>query len=122
MKSAVKRAADAVEFATQERCFITEIANDDEDPGLSIALARVQPGVATAWHAVSATAERYLIIQGRGRVEVGDQLVAKVGQGDVVRIAAGERQRIVNCGDVDLLFYALCTPRFEADNYVDLEP
>lgn len=118
MKSAVLRANREKEFETEERCFITEVANDENDPDLSIALARVEPGVTTAWHRVRDTAERYLIVQGSGFVEVGDGIAQLVAPGDVVRIAPNERQRIRNEGNEDLLFYALCTPRFEQKNYI----
>lgn len=107
------------EFETEERCFITEVANDQNDPELSIALARVEPGVTTAWHRVRDTAERYLIVQGTGFVEVGDSIAEHVAAGDVVRIAPNQLQRIRNDGEGDLLFYAMCTPRFEAHNYID---
>lgn len=119
VKSAVLRADEQTEFETEERCFITEVANDPHDPELSIALARVQPGVTTAWHRVRDTAERYLIVQGTGFVEVGDSIAETVAAGDVVRIAPSQLQRIRNDGADDLLFYAICTPRFEAHNYVD---
>ena len=47
---------------------------------------------------------------------------AAVGPGDRVLIAAGIAQRIANTGAEDLEFYCLCTPRFRAENYSDLEP
>lgn len=121
VKSGVLRCDQQTEFETEERCFITEVANDKNDPELSVALARVAPGVTTAWHRVRDTAERYLILQGSGFVEVGDSIAESVVPGDVVRIAPNERQRIRNDGSDDLLFYAICTPRFEQCNYVDEE-
>ncbi len=118
LKSGVLRGSENAEFETEERCFITEVANDVNDPELSIALARVKPGVTTAWHRVRATAERYLIVQGSGFVEVGDCVAEHVARGDVVRIEPDQLQRIRNTGAEDLLFYAICTPRFEPNNYV----
>ena len=41
--------------------------------------------------------------------------------GDVVVIPASERQRIANIGNKDLVFLAICTPRFERAAYEDLE-
>ena len=121
MRTEIRHTDSATEFATEERCYIIEVANDSNDPALSIARARVEPGVTTAWHRLDGTDERYLILSGRGRVEVGDLPPAKVGPGDVVRIPAGVAQRIANTGDEQLIFYALCTPRFEASHYVNLE-
>ena len=111
----IKRLRDQDEFLTQERCHIVEVANDAGDEALSIARARVEPGVTTAWHWLEGIAERYLIVSGAGRVEVGDAMPAAVGPGDVVRIPAGVRQRITNTSATDLVFYALCTPRYREE-------
>ena len=59
--------------------------------------------------------ERYLIISGKGRVEVDGILPTEVETGDLVVIPAGKNQRIENIGDTDLLFYCICTPRFTLD-------
>ena len=107
----------AKEFATAERCHILETYNAAADESLSIARARVEPGVTTAWHAVEGTVEHYIIVEGRGRVELGDSAAEEVGPGDVVVIPAGVRQRIMNAGTTDLIFYCVCTPRFQARNY-----
>ena len=109
------------EFSTPEHCHIIETYNSAADESVSIARARVQPGVTTAWHHVEGTVERYIITDGRGRVEVGDFPACEVGPGDVVIIPAGVRQRITNTGDRDLIFYCICTPRFRQQNYRTME-
>ena len=106
---------------TDERCAILEFSNSHEDPELSIARARVAPGVTTAWHALDGVAERYVIQSGEGRVEVGELEPQVVGPGDVVRIPPGVSQRIGNTGEEDLIFLAICTPRFRPECYRDLE-
>ena len=45
MQPEVKKADQAIEFETDERCHITEVANDSGDEFVSIARARVEPGV-----------------------------------------------------------------------------
>ena len=117
MKSRVCRAAAVEEFETSERCHILEVANDEGDEAVSIARARVPAGVTTEWHHLVGTDERYVIVSGRGRVEVGDLPSSEVGPGDVVRIPATVRQRIADIGTVDLLFFCVCTPRFKRINY-----
>ena len=120
-KGAVWKQRVETEFFTPERCYIIEIYNSAADESCSIARARVQPGITTAWHQVEGTVERYIIIEGRGRVEVGECPAEEVGQGDVVTIQPGVRQRIANIGDGDLLFFCVCNPRFQPRNYRALE-
>lgn len=56
MKAIIKKRNTADEFYTPERCYITELSNSDDDPGVSIAQARVKPGVATQWHQLKGAA------------------------------------------------------------------
>lgn len=107
------------EYWFREGCHITEWSNSDADPGLSVARARVEPGRTTRWHRLEATTERYVVLEGRGRAEVGDR-ARNVQPGDVIVIAPGMPQRISNTGDADLVFLAVCTPRFEPTNYSEL--
>ena len=104
-------------FFESEGCYITELSNSPADPDLSIARARVEPGATTAWHRLKNTTERYCILSGNGVVEIGEAAPLAVSAGDVVSIAPMQRQRITNTGEQDLIFLALCTPRFEHCNY-----
>lgn len=121
MKATVRHQDLGQEYFTEEQCFITELSNIDDDPELSIARARVEPGVTTRWHRLVDTAERYVILSGYGRVEIGEQPAQPVGPGDVVLIPPMCRQRIANTGAEDLIFLALCTPRFREAAYEDVE-
>jgi mannose-6-phosphate isomerase-like protein (cupin superfamily) len=109
------------EFYTPEKSYITELSNTADDPEVSIARARVAPDVTTRWHRLKRTAERYYIVSGRGRVEVGKLQPQEVSAGDIVLIPPMCRQRIANIGSEDLVFLAICTPRFSNDVYEDLE-
>ncbi len=109
------------EYYFREGCFITELSNGDHDPAASLARARVEPGRTTAWHALRDTQERYVILEGTGLVEIGDLPPHEVAPGDVVVIPAGCRQRITCTSACDLIFLAVCTPRFETKNYIALE-
>lgn len=121
MQAQVRRADPAAEYWFVEGCHILELLNDPADPALSVARARVPAGGRTRWHRLAGTAERYLVLEGRGEVEVGELPAQAVGPGDLVLIPPGVRQRIANPGPEDLVFLALCTPRFQAGNYQDLE-
>jgi mannose-6-phosphate isomerase-like protein (cupin superfamily) len=121
MKATIKRTALEDEYYTSERCHITELSNSTDDPELSIARARVEPGVTTRWHRLKGATERYVILEGRGRVEVGDLPPQEVQSGDVVLIPPETPQRITNLGSGDLIFLALCTPRFRRALYEELD-
>ena len=117
---AVVRASSVLEVATDERCFIRELANASNDPSLSIAHARVEPGVTTQRHRLSVN-ERYVVLTGTGRMEVGALPATEVGAGDVVLIPAGTAQRITNTGTTDLVFCCVCDPPFSPGCYEALE-
>jgi mannose-6-phosphate isomerase-like protein (cupin superfamily) len=117
----LRRPDPGEETLTAERCHILETWNRADDPELSVARARVAPGVTTRWHRLQGIAERYLIVSGQGLAEVEGTEPAAVQAGDLLYIPAGHAQRIRNTGSEDLLFYALCTPRFRWAAYQDLD-
>jgi mannose-6-phosphate isomerase-like protein (cupin superfamily) len=109
------------EYYFEEGCYILEYLNDPVDPALSIARARVPPGVCTRWHRLRNATERYLVQSGEGEVEINEEPARRVVAGDVVLIPPMARQRIRNSGAGELIFLALCTPRFEPGDYLDDE-
>lgn len=121
MEATVKEYDPGSEYFFAEGCFIVELSNSVEDTDLSIARARVEPGRTTRWHRLAGTAERYVILEGYGLVEIDELPARTVSVGDVVLIPPLARQRITNTGPGDLLFLALCTPPFRLENYQDLE-
>jgi mannose-6-phosphate isomerase-like protein (cupin superfamily) len=121
MKPAIRPFDPASERLTDERCHIVELSNTAEDEAVSIARARVAPGISTRWHQLAGIAERYVMIEGSGLVEIGDLPAQFVETGDVVLIPPGCRQRITNTGAQDLIFLAICTPRFRWDAYKDVD-
>lgn len=108
------------EVWTSERCFISEIINDDAWPAFSLARCRVEPGVTTELHALSVL-EFYVIERGSGRMRLGDDSPFDIGPGDSVTIPRDTPQCVTNAGDVDLVFLCLCTPRFLQHCYTSLE-
>ena len=120
-RASIRKFDIADEYYFAEGCFITELSNSSDDPGLSIARARLEPGKTTRWHSLADTSERYVIMQGVGNVQLGESVSTQVSVGDVVIIPQGVPQRISNLGNVDLIFLAICTPRFEQAAYSDLE-
>jgi mannose-6-phosphate isomerase-like protein (cupin superfamily) len=122
MREEIRIMVPEAEFYTDEGCHINELSNSQADPEVSIARARVRPGVTTRWHRVSGTTERYVLLSGAGKVEVGNLPAQDVAPGDVVLIPPGCRQRISCLGKEDLVFLAICTPRFQPGVYQDIDP
>jgi mannose-6-phosphate isomerase-like protein (cupin superfamily) len=105
----------------EERCYLTEWWNSPHDDEVSVARARVEPGVITKLHRLKGVTERYVILEGKGCVEVGKLAPELVSPGDVVVIPLGIPQRITNVGSSDLIFLAICTPRFTRGIYEDID-
>jgi len=108
------------EVWTVERCYITELLNDDGQPEVSIARTRVEPGVTTQLHALS-VAEWYVIESGQGRMRVGKEPAFDIAPGDTVTIPKQVAQQITNTGHEDLVFLCVCAPKFSPECYTSLE-
>ena len=106
--AAVLSADESREYWFHEGCHILELSNSNDDQALSIARARVAPGVTTQSHRLVDTVERYVILSGSGTVTIGT-LTAPVCSGDTVIIPAGTPQQIRNDGDC--LLYTSPSPR-----------
>lgn len=121
MRELIRHLQPQAEYYFAEGCHINELSNSPDDPAVSIARARVVPGVTTHWHRLRDIAERYVILAGKGRVEVGELPPQEVTHGAVVLIPPHCWQRISNIGDEDLVFLAICSPRFRPEAYEDVE-
>lgn len=119
-KALIPGPADSSEFLTRERVHITEQLNDPAVPEVSLARARVEPGITTELHALSVS-EWYVIASGNGLMEVGGEPAFEVGPGDSVAIPAGVSQRITNRGPEDIVLQCICLPRFTPETYTPLE-
>ena len=123
MKPKVVKADSLKEYFTPEGCFIYQnwgLASEG-DKKVSIARARVEPGVTTKVHHLKGIQEIYLITNGIGKVQIGTLEPEKVTEGDVIIIPPNASQLIANIGKTDLIFYCVCTPAFTQDRYVDEE-
>jgi len=108
------------EYYFKEGCYIQEWHNIDQDEECSIVHVRVQAKQKTRLHALKNTQERYVILSGQARVTVAAKSWI-VKANDVIHIASDTPQQIENLLHQDLLFLAICTPRFSEENYSDLE-
>jgi mannose-6-phosphate isomerase-like protein (cupin superfamily) len=123
MKPKIVKATSLKESLTPERCFVFDnwglVSSGDKT--VSIARARVEPGVTTKVHHLEGVQEIYLIAKGKGKVQIGGLEPDEVTEGDIVIIPQGTSQKITNIGKTDLIFYCICTPAFTQDCYHDEE-
>jgi mannose-6-phosphate isomerase-like protein (cupin superfamily) len=116
----VTKINESNEFYTEERCHILELLNDPKiNDQLSIARARVSPGVTSALHSLDGL-ELYYILEGKGIVEI-DGVKSPIGPGQIAYIKKDQTQRITNVGEQDLVFLCICQPRFKPQSYKSLE-
>ena len=117
MKACVLKGDAQPEYFFREGCWIAEWANSAADEDASVARVRVEPGKTTRPHRLEGTTERYVILEGKAKVRVEGLPETEVGPGDVVLIPPGATQSLTNPGEHDLLFLAVCTPRFREESY-----
>jgi mannose-6-phosphate isomerase-like protein (cupin superfamily) len=86
----------------------------------SLAEARLGVGAKTVAHYHPQTEEIYYILQGRGRMRLGDEL-REVGVGDAIAIPPGMTHQIENIGDVVLKLLCCCAPGYENADTVLVE-
>lgn len=110
----------AKEYFFKEGCFIEEWHNSRADGDMSVVRVRVEIGNTTKLHALTGTHERYVMLEGQAVVTVGNESWP-ISKGDVVVIPPNTPQKIENCGAKDLIFLAICTPRFKEQNYRELQ-
>lgn len=117
LKPRIVKAGSREDVLTAERCLVSEIWGSADDERVSIAHAVVKPGVATVAHHLEGVTEIYLMLRGKGKVEVEGLKTTEVGKGDLVFIPAGASQKITNIGKTDLVFYCICAPKFNQNCY-----
>jgi mannose-6-phosphate isomerase-like protein (cupin superfamily) len=85
----------------------------------SLAEATVTSGQATKRHYHAETEEIYVVLAGRGDMEVEGER-ARVGPGDAILIPPGARHRITADASGELRFFCCCAPPYsDADTFFD---
>jgi len=87
----------------------------------SLAEARLPPGAATTGHHHVRTEEIYYILEGTGRMLLGEE-THQVGPGDAVAIPPGMFHLVTNTGRTTLKFLCCCAPAYEHDDTVLARP
>jgi mannose-6-phosphate isomerase-like protein (cupin superfamily) len=117
----IKHEKDCKEIIANDGCRLRELLHPDRDPvdiSYSLAIAYVDPGKSTFPHYLRQT-EAYFILQGIGRMHIGDE-TQEVNEDDVVVIPAEQKQWIENIGQNVLVFTAIVNPPWRAEDDVRL--
>ena len=113
----VKSLRNIAGFKAGDASFLKELLHPAKEPigiGYSLAHAVVAPGVKTLPHRLK-SAEVYFIIEGRGRMRVGEEQ-AEIEAGQAVFIPPGEIQSIENVGPGDLAFLCIVEPAWRPED------
>ena len=110
----IRDAGQLSSFQSLDSCRIKELIHPDRTgthPGVSVALAEVDPGQGTVPHRLNVV-EIYHILSGRGRMHQGEE-TSEVAPGQTVYIPSGMSQWIENAGDITLTFLCICHPAYD---------
>jgi mannose-6-phosphate isomerase-like protein (cupin superfamily) len=99
----------------------TDLAGQLEAGSLGARLWRLTPGQASTRHRHRLTEELYVLLEGRGRVRVGDDLLT-VETGAALLVEPATVRQLFNDTDADQLWLVAGAPREEAASILELSP
>ena len=110
------------QFVTKDTSRIREILAPRNSliKAQSLAEATVAIGGATDEHYHATSEEIYYIVSGSGEMDVEGTRFA-VKKGDAIALLPGEKHKIWNRGDSELVFLCMCVPPYEHDDTVITE-
>ena len=116
------RLEDREQFVTADRSLIRELVGIPSGNSVqqSIAEATVPSGAETVEHYHRTTEEVYLVLDGAGRMRLGDE-EADVRAGDTVVIPPGTRHKLWNDGPDPLVLLCCCAPPYRDEDTVLLD-
>ncbi len=115
MSHRVLRADDAFwRRSNQMSVLNTDLAKQLGAETLGARLWRIEPGQASTRHRHSATHELYLLLEGRGKLRVGDELL-ELGPLDSVLVEPDVIRQPFNDTDADQLWLVVGSPKEQAD-------
>lgn len=101
---------------------VQELASPRNAPLTSHSLAEIRhpAGTASREHVHRVAEEVYYVLEGGGTVCV-DGEVRAVGPGDVVVISPGQRHKVAQQGERDLVLLVTCVPAYSPDEVIFME-
>jgi mannose-6-phosphate isomerase-like protein (cupin superfamily) len=86
----------------------------------SLAEIRHPPGTASQEHYHTEAEEAYFVLEGKGKISI-DGETGDIGPGDVVAIAPGQRHKVWQEGQGDLVLLVTCVPAYSVEEVVFTE-
>ncbi|HZO35793.1 MAG TPA: cupin domain-containing protein [Solirubrobacteraceae bacterium] len=98
----------------------TDLGKQLETAGLGARLWRLTPGQASTKHRHREQEELYVVLEGTGRMRIGDELLTLAPLSAVV-VSAAEVRQVFNDTEHDALWFVAGTPR-ELGNTLEMTP
>jgi mannose-6-phosphate isomerase-like protein (cupin superfamily) len=113
---------DVQPFVGDDASIIRELASPTNSGVTrhSVAEIRHPPGTASREHFHTEAEEVYVVTSGQGGIRVNGE-THTIGPGDVVVITPGERHKVWQEGEDDLVLLVTCVPSYSAEEVVFTE-
>jgi mannose-6-phosphate isomerase-like protein (cupin superfamily) len=96
----------------------TDLARQLEMENLGMRLWRLRPGQASTWHRHRVTEELYVVLEGTGRMRIGDEVLTLEPM-SAVAVDPGDLRQVFNDTDSDQLWLVAGAPN-EAANTLEM--
>ncbi len=113
---------DVRPFVGDDKAIVRELASPGNSSLTRHSLAEIRhpPGTASQEHYHTVAEEVYFVLEGRGGLRVGGE-TCSIGPGDVVVVLPGERHKVWQEGEGDLVLLVTCVPAYSVDEVVFTE-
>ncbi len=113
---------DIQPFVGDDGAIVRELASPANSGVTRHSLAEIRhpPGTASLEHFHTEAEEVYFVTEGRGGIRV-DGKTYVIGPGDVVVISPGERHKVWQEGEGDLVLLVTCVPAYSVEEVVFTE-
>ncbi len=107
------------EFKVQDKAIVREIVSprNTSAENQSLAEITIPPGESIFEHYHVKTEEVYYLLEGRGEMHI-DGEVQEVRAGQAVVILPGQRHKITNIGETDLVMLVTCAPAYTDEDQI----
>jgi mannose-6-phosphate isomerase-like protein (cupin superfamily) len=109
-------------FAGEDGSIIRELASPRNSPLAQHSLAEIRHprGTTSREHLHTQAEEVYYVVEGRGQVRIDGETQA-IGPGDVVIMVAGQRHKLWQRGEQELVLLVTCVPAYSEEEVIFTE-